>query len=121
MNIGRFLGVRLEKDWDCDMSCADCRDRLYVDIAGTTDSNLQAQIDARLDEICEGIGMDELRDLQLSLVISKSDGARILIWADDAKDAVEIPVNITREEITGIVGVCVAGYAQLLNEAWKSV
>lgn len=119
MKIGRFFGVRLEKDWDSDMACVDCRDQLYVDIAGTTDSDLQAQIDARLDEICESMGVDELHGLQLSLVISKGDGARILIWTDGAKDTVEIPVSITREEIFGIVGVCVAGYAQLLKGAWE--
>lgn len=119
MKIGRFVGVRLENGWDCDMACVDCRDQLYVDIAGTTDSDLQAQIDARLDEICERMGVDELHGLQLSLVISKSDGARIHIWIDDAKDTVEIPVIITREEIFGIVGVYVAGYTRLLKKAWE--
>lgn len=120
MKIGRFFGVRLEDDWGCDMACVDCRDQLYVDIDGTTDSDLQAQIDARLDEICESMGVDELHGLQLSLVISKRNGVRILIWYDGADDIIEIPVRVTHEEVMGIVGVYVVGYTQLLKKAWEN-
>lgn len=123
MNIGRFIDVMCDMNDENDFGIYKTRE-LNATFDGTTDAQLQAEIDVCLDRVCSELGIKELAWVVYILKLVHIGDALayvvLSIWPDDDHKLTHriIPVKLTKEEIKGIIALNAQQYADDLKKIW---